>query len=378
MASRGFLLAAAGALGVGAQYQPNWASLDSRPLPSWYDEAKVGIFINMGVYSVPSFGTPNGGASGEWFWERLVTEKSKPYVDFVADTEAPGFTYPDYAPRFTAKFMNATQWAALFKAAGAKYVVQTTKHHDGWCNWPSATAYNWNSMDLGPQRDLVGEVADATRAAGMVFGVYHSLFEWYNPLYLADKATNFSTQSFVTGKTMPELYDIVAKYQPWLVWSDGDWEAPDSYWNSTAFLAWMANAGSPVKDTVVWNDRWGIGDRCVHGGFFTCTDRYLPSGKQGHKFENAFTLDRWSWGYRRNMVLADVLTADELVATVVQTVALGGNALVSFGPTLDGTIDAVFEDRLLSMGAWLAANGEGIYSTTPWRAQNDTSAAVWY
>jgi alpha-L-fucosidase len=112
-----------------ARAGPSASPLTLRVLPlphPVHPPLQVGIFINMGVYSVPSFGTPNGGASGEWFWERLVTEKSKPYVDFVADTEAPGFTYPDYAPRFTAKFMNATQWAALFKAAGAKYVVQTT------------------------------------------------------------------------------------------------------------------------------------------------------------------------------------------------------------------------------------------------------------
>jgi alpha-L-fucosidase len=117
--------------------------------------------------------------------------------------------------------------------------------------WPSPTSSSWNSVDLGPKRDIIGEIANATRAAGLTFGVYHSLFEWYNSLYLQDKALNWTTQDFVTMKTMPELYDLVEKYQPEVIWSDGDWEPDYHYWNSTGFLAWLANE-SPVKDTVVW------------------------------------------------------------------------------------------------------------------------------
>jgi alpha-L-fucosidase len=185
-----------------AQYAPTWESLDSRPLPAWYDQAKIGIFIHWGVFSVPSFGVPSGGASGEWFWKEL-SDGVPAYVDFVRASEAPSFQYMDYAARFDAIFFNATQWLELFRASGAKYIVPTSKHHEGFCNWPSATSFAWNSMDVGPHRDLIGELANATRAAGLHFGVYHSMFEWFNPLYLADKAANFTTNSFVVGKTLP-------------------------------------------------------------------------------------------------------------------------------------------------------------------------------
>ena len=312
---------------------------------------------------------------------KLSKDKDADVVAFVEATEGPNFNYPDYAARFDATFFNATQWLELCAASGAKYVVPTSKHHEGFCNWPSATAFNWNSFDVGPHRDIVGELANATREAGLHFGLYHSLFEWYNPLYDADRSSNWSTNNFVTGKTMPELYDLVERYRPEIIWSDGDWESDWKYWNSTAFLAWLAN-DSPVKDTVVWNDRWGGGaDSCLchHGAYYTCADRFLPSSLVGHAWENAFTLDTQSWGYRRNAVLGDYMTTAEVIATVVQTVAFGGNALINIGPAHDGSIDPIFVDRLTGLGVWLATNGEAIYATTPWSvAQNDTAASAFY
>jgi len=146
-------------------------------------------------------------------------------------------------------------------------------------------------------------------------------------------------------------------------------------------LAWLAN-DSPVRDTIVWNDRWGGGpDSCLchHGSYYTCADRFLPSSLVGHAWENAFTLDTQSWGYRRNAVLSDYMTTAQVVATVVQTVALGGNALINIGPAHDGSIDPIFADRLMGLGTWLGVNGEAIYASKPWSvAQNDTAAAAWY
>lgn len=135
---------------------------------------------------------------------------------------------------------------------------------------------------------------------------------------------------------------------------------------------------SPVKDTVVFNDRWGQGDTCHHGSYWTCADRYLPSKTQGRKWENAFTIDRDSWGYRRNGGYSDYLSVSEIVSTVVGTVSLGGNALINVGPSHDGTIDPIFVDRLLGLGAWLGVNGGAIYGTRPWRVQNETAAHTWY
>lgn len=352
-----------------AQYQPNWDSLDSRPLPSWYDQAKVGIFIHWGVFSVPSFGS-------EWFWNHWKDNDTK-YVDFMTKNYRPGFTYADFAPQFTAELWDPEHWADVFAKSGAKYVVLTSKHHEGYTLWPSKTSFSWNSMDVGPRRDLVGELAVAIRKhPELHFGLYHSLFEWYNPLYLNDAKENRT--EFVDYKTLPELYEIVNAYHPDVIWSDGDWGRSPDYWRSTDFLAWLYNE-SPVKDTVVTNDRWGIGTMCKHGGFLTCSDHYNPGVLQTRKWENAFTIDKNSWGLRREAVLADYHTINDIISELVRTVSCGGNVLINIGPAHDGTIRAVFEERLTQLGDWLAVNGEAIYDSSPWSVQNDSIASgVWY
>jgi alpha-L-fucosidase len=341
-------------------YDANWTSLDTRPLPSWYDDAKVGIFIVGGVFSVPSWGEEFGGASGEWFQDYWQLEKRQSYVDFMAQNYPPGFTYADFAASLKYDLFNATQWAELFVKSGAKYTVFLTKHHDGFTLWPSATSFNWNSQDVGPRRDVTGEITAATKAAGLHAGVYHSLFEWVNPLFLADQANNFTTRNFVK-KTMGELHDLVSRYEPDVIWSDGDWPAGDEYWQAPLeFLQWLVN-DSPVKDTVVFNDRWGKGDSCKHGSFYSCQDRYNPGKVQTHKWENAMTLDYHSWGYRRNARAGDYMPLDQLLEQLVSTVAFGGNILINVGPAVDGSIPVIMEERLVSLGAWLSVNGEGVY-----------------
>lgn len=131
------LMAAAGAAGAATRYNATWASLDTRPNPPWYDEAKVGIFIVGGVFSVPSWGLSKGGASGEWFeeeWQGSNGNKGDPaYAAFVAERYPPTWTYADFAPSLTYDLFNATAWAELFVESGAKYTVFLTKHHDGEC-----------------------------------------------------------------------------------------------------------------------------------------------------------------------------------------------------------------------------------------------------
>lgn len=362
---------------TGARYDPTWESLDTRPLPDWFDNAKVGVFIVGGVFSVPSWGDPaTGGASGEWFQDYWQVDKKTSYVDYMSANYPPGFTYADFAPMLKYDLFNATSWAELFVKAGAKYTAFLTKHHDGFTMWPSNTSFNWNSNDVGPHRDVTGELNAAVKAVGMHSGLYHSLFEWVNPLFLADQAANFTTRTFVP-KTMGELKDLVLRYEPDLLWSDGDWSAGDQYWNSPEFLAWLVN-DSPVKDTVCFNDRWGKGNTCKHGGYYTCQDRYNPGALQQKKWENAMTLDAHSWGYRRNAPASEYLSLEALLQQLVTTIAYGGNLLVNVGPALDGTIPVVMEERLLSMGAWLSVNGEGVYSTSPWRVQNETAVHAYY
>ncbi|XP_046582111.1 alpha-L-fucosidase-like [Haliotis rubra] len=354
------------------RYDPTWESLDSRPLPTWYDEAKIGVFVSWGVFSVPSFGN-------EWFWEGWQGDKNPKYVQYMQDNYKPDFTYAAFASDFTAEFYDAEAWAELFAASGAKYIVFITKHHGGFCNWATNVSFNWNSMMVGPKRDLVGEMSQALRSkTDLRLGLYHSLFEWFNPLYLQDKANNYTTTRFAKEKTIPELYELVNTYKPDIVWSDGDWEATDNYWGSREFLAWLYN-DSPVKEIVVTNDRWGDGDHCEHGGFLTCHDRYNPGVLQPRKWEDAMTIDKKSWGFRREAVLDDFLTMDEIIAVLAETVSCGGNLLINVGPTKYGMISPIYEERLRQMGEWLKLNGEAIYSSKPWVAQNDTvTPGVWY
>ncbi|KRT85036.1 hypothetical protein AMK59_2040, partial [Oryctes borbonicus] len=303
--------------------------------------------------------------------------KLSPFINFMETNYPPGFTYQDFAKDFTAEFYDPDYWAKIFKQSGAKYVVLTSKHHEGYTLWPSTYSFSWNAMDVGPHRDLLGELADAVRNQSLRMGFYHSLYEWFNPRYLSDKEANFSTSVFVQNKVMPELTELVNLYEPDVIWSDGDWEAEDSYWKSTEFLAWLYNE-SPVRDTVVVNDRWGSGITCKHGDFYTCRDRYNPGVLQPHKWENAMTVDKDSWGFRRNMNYDDILTSFELIKTMVETVSCGGNILINVGPTKEGTIQPIFQERLLDLGKWLQVNGEAIYESRPWTVQNDTVSPVWY
>lgn len=352
-------------------YPPSWDALDKRPLPMWYDAAKIGIFVVWGVYSVPS-------VYSEWFWYRWKHDQSKQYVDFMRRNYRPNFTYADFAPQLTAEFLDTDEWVKLFKYSGAQYVVFTTKHHDGFTNWPSNYSFNWNSKQVGPNRDIVGELVNSLRKYDMRVGLYHSLFEWFNPLYLQDKENNFKTQTFIKDKTLPELYELINKYKPDILWSDGDGEADSVYWNSTQFLSWLYSY-SPVKDEVVTNDRWGYDAMCKHGGFLTCQDRYNPGKLQNRKWENAMTIDKLSWGFRRNANLNEFLTIEDLITAIVQTISCGGNILINVAPSYDGTIQPLFQERLAQMGQWLNVNYEAIYGSFPWKFQNDThTPRVWF
>ncbi|XP_052781581.1 alpha-L-fucosidase-like [Mya arenaria] len=355
-----------------AKYDPTWKSIDSRPIPSWYDESKLGIFVHWGVFSVPSY-------SSEWFWENWQHQKLPGIEEFMRENYKPDFTYQDFAKDFSAEFFIADQWADIFNSSGARYLVFVSKHHEGYSNYASRYSFGWNSMDVGPKRDIIGELAESIKErTNMHFGLYHSQYEWFNPLFLKDKATNLTTDDFVKFKTLPEWYEITNRYLPEILWSDGDWEGTDEYWKAKEFIAWLYN-DSPVKDTIVINDRWGNGIGCKHGGFFTCGDRFNPGHLINHKWENAMTLDKYSWGYRRNARLSDYLTMDQLIETFVKTVSCGGNMLLNVGPRHDGIIDPLMQDKLAKLGQWLSVNGEAIFSTRPWTYQNDSiNGDVWY
>ncbi len=174
----------------------------------------------------------------------------------------PKHKYPDFAGQFKAELFDPQQWADVFVRSGAKYVVLTSKHHEGFCLWPSEQSWNWNAVDIGPHRDLAGDLTQAVKARGLHMGFYYSLYEWFNPLY------KNNLEKYVDDHMIPQMKDLVTRYQPDILWTDGEWDHPSEKWKSTAFLSWLYNE-SPVKDQVVVNDRWGKETRSVHGGIYT-------------------------------------------------------------------------------------------------------------
>ncbi len=359
------LLCGAASLAPSGQvvYQPTWESLDTRPNPGWFDEAKLGIFIHWGVYSVPAWGPK--GQYAEWYWHAMQNKSDETWK-FHVRTYGENFQYQDFAARFTAELFDPDHWADLFLRSGARYVVLTSKHHEGFCLWPNAQSWNWNSVDVGPHRDLVGDLTKAVRARGLKMGLYYSLYEWYNPLYRSDPGR------YVSEHMLPQLKDLVQRYHPSIVWSDGEWDHPSQVWRSREFLAWLFNE-SPCREEVVVNDRWGNDTRSRHGGFFTS-----EYGKH-HKMTELSAAHKWeedrgmgaSFGYNRNEDAGDYKKPDELIHLLIETVSKGGNLLLDIGPTADGRIPVIMQERLLQIGEWLEVSGEAIYGSRPWREPTD-------
>lgn len=271
------------------------------------------------------------------------------------------FEYADFAPLFKTEHYDPAQWADLFARAGARYVVPTAKHHDGFCIWPSADADRtwgrpWNSVSTGPGRDLLGELANACRQRNLKFGFYYSLYEWFNPLWMADRAR------YVDEHMIPQFKDVVSRYAPDLIFSDGEWDMPDKEWKSEELLAWVFNE-SPSRDGVVVNDRWGKDARHKHGTYFT-TEYGVGMKDATHPWEECRGIGR-SFGYNRAENIDGYANARELIYVLVDLVSRGGNFLLDIGPAADGRIPVIMQDRLLEIGRWLSVNGEAIYGTRP-------------
>ncbi|MFZ5496752.1 MAG: alpha-L-fucosidase [Verrucomicrobiota bacterium] len=344
-----------------APYEPRWASLDRRPMPAWFADAKFGIFIHWGVYSVPAWAPV--GEYAEWYWEgiRSSDPKKAAWRSQHEATCGAGFDYRDFAPQFRAGLFQPEQWADLFMRSGAKYVVLTSKHHDGFALWPSAEASRtwgrpWNAVETGPRRDLVGDLAAATRARGLTFGLYFSFYEWFNPLWLSDK------RRFVDEHMIPQFKDVVTRYRPSLIFNDGEWDLPSAGWRSEELLAWLFNE-SPVRAEVVVNDRWGRETRHKHGGYWT-TEYAAGLPDAAHAWEENRGMGH-SYGLNRAERAGDYKTARELILLLADTVSRGGNLLLDIGPAADGTIPPLMEERLREIGDWLRVNSEAIHGTRP-------------
>ncbi|MCD7973304.1 MAG: alpha-L-fucosidase [Candidatus Azobacteroides sp.] len=350
------------------RYEPVWESLDKRRTPEWFENAKFGIFIHWGLYSVPAWAPNEGGVYSkyaEWYWHRLNPE-DKDGVDFRTYHNrmyGPNFHYQDFVSGFKAEFFEPDKWVDIIRNAGARYVVLTSKHHEGFALWPSAQSVNWNSVDVGPHRDICKELMDAARKKDLKMGFYFSLYEWNHPLYKQN------VDQYVKEHMLPQLKDLTLRYGPEVIWADGEWEHPSRTWKSEEFLAWLYN-DSPVKETVVVNDRWGSETRSKYGSFYTTEyDLIYEDDSKDILFTHPWEECRGiagSFGYNRNENLEDYSSGKELIHILIDKVARGGNLLLNIGPTADGRIPVIMQQRLAEIGEWLSVNGEAIYDTRQW------------
>jgi alpha-L-fucosidase len=354
-----FLLASRpGAAVAQTTYEARWDSLDKRPCPEWFLDAKFGIFIHWGLYSVPSWGKV--GEYAEWYWNKMSDKKpGNPWWQYHTNMFGENFDYKSFAPLFRAQLYDANKWADIFARSGARYIVPTSKHHEGFCLWPSSEASKtwdrpWNAAVIGPKRDLMAELAEATRKRGLKFGFYYSLYEWFNPLWLSDR------KRYVDEHMFPQFKDVVTRYQPAIIFSDGEWDLHSKEWRSEELLAWLFNE-SPCREQVVINDRWGKDCRHKHGGYFT-TEYAAGMKDASHPWEESRGMG-FSYGYNRAERLDDYKPARELIFVLIDLVSRGGNLLLDIGPDGDGTIPVIMEQRLVEIGDWLKVNGEAIYGT---------------
>ncbi len=326
--------------------------LEDRPYPQWFSDAKLGIFIHWGLYSVPAYGEKE--SYGEWFLRGIQTGDSS-RTAFMKENYGNNFTYKDFAPLFKGELFDADQWAKLFKKAGAKYVVLVSKHHDGYALWPSKYSRNWNTMDIGPKRDIVGEVTNAVRKQGLKMGLYYSLPEWNNPLHRWYTDPNDSISTYVNDYMIPQFKELIMAYKPKVIFTDGEWYNTAEQWHAAELINWYYDTVGPEA---IVNNRWGSG---IDTGFLT------PEYSSGiQETERPWAEVRGigrSFGLNRNEDLDAYGTSKELIKRFVQTVANGGGMILNVGPAADGMIPLIQQERLIQLGNWLDINGEAIYGS---------------
>jgi alpha-L-fucosidase len=371
-------------------YRPDWATLIKYQQPQWYKDAKFGIFIHWGVYSVPA-------AENEWYPRNMYRPGEGAYRNFhehyatadLAEKDAKG--YKDLIPLFRAEHFDAAEWAHVFKESGAQYVVPVAEHHDGFSMYDSGLS-DWTVVKMGPKRDTLGELAKAIRSEGLHFGLSshraeHNFFydggrairsdvndQKYASLYgpahqwfeaggdahgLVDDWTYVSeawTRDWLARDT-----ELVEKYKPEVVYFDW-WIGQPNFRRAVAeFAAFYYNYAAAhdftgVIDFKDFSLNWKAGVRDFERGQ---QDHIVPD-----HWQTDTSISNASWGYIEHDTFK---TPEFLVHQLIDIVSKNGNLLLNFGPRSDGTIPDQVRATLLEMGAWLKVNGEAIYATTPWK-----------
>ena len=343
------------AINLSSQVLPTWESINQRGYPEWFSDAKLGIFIHWGVYSVPAFASKEGYA--EWYYRGLMTNDDR--RAFQERIYGKDFQYEDFVPMWKAELWDPNEWATLFKKSGAKYVLLVSKHHDGYCLWPSQYAPGWNSVETGPHRDICGELTEAVRKQGLKMGFYYSLPEWTSKIHTWYVDPDDNIAEYVDTHMIPQFKELVNAYKPSVLFTDGEWRNSAEQWHAPELISWYYNT---VGEEAIVNDRWGNGQQ--HGfrtpeysAGITLTDR---------PWAECRGLGR-SFGLNRNEPLENYMTSEELIRHFCVLVAAGGGMTLNVGPAADGKIPLLQQERLLDLGKWLNINGEAIYSTRPYK-----------
>ena len=393
-APRKALLERVDQLNQSGPYRPDWESLEQYQVPEWYKDAKFGIFIHWGVYSVPAFGS-------EWYPREMYQRGSREYTHHLQNYGPQDkFGYKDFIPNFKAEHFDPAAWAALFKEAGAKYVVPVAEHHDGFAMYDSDLS-DWTAAKMGPHRDVIGDLAKAVRAAGLHFGasshrVEHNFFlgvgreiasdvndpryaAFYGPAHhwLMGKSGTPVSNDFTyvssawTADWLARSTEIVEKYHPDIMYFDWWIGQPSVRSDLTRFASFYYNASLKYGD---------------HIGVINYKDYALPEKSAVLDLERGQLADirplYWqtdtsvsnqSWGFINN----DTFKSPQVVVhQLIDIVSKNGNLLLNIGPRSDGTIPDEVQSVLRRVGAWLSTNGEAIYGTRPWRIYGEGPTKV--
>ena len=358
-------------------HQPpvDWDRL-KRPVPSWFPDAKFGIFVHWGAYSVPAWAEPVGELGAvedqvwfrhnpyaEWYWNTIRLEDSPARMHHRETyDDAP---YDDFLDAWEAREFDPADWAKLFADAGAQYVIPTTKHHDGIALWDAPGTGTRNTVRRGPHRDLVSAIERAVHGAGLRFGAYYSGgLDWsvsHFPALDTHDALRLHRPRDAAYAAYAYLHvkDLIDRYRPDVLWNDIEWPDAGKHGTSLGLLELMEHYYHRVPDGVV-NDRWGD----THWDFKTSEYQFHLDSEQSAMWENCRGVGL-SFGYNQLESADHLLDGDGLIKQLVDVVSRGGNFLLNVGPTAEGLIPAGQRTPLEKLGAWMKLGGDGIYGTRP-------------
>tara|TARA_R110000851_G_scaffold118411_9_gene245853 strand:- start:286 stop:1779 length:1494 start_codon:yes stop_codon:yes gene_type:complete len=371
------------------KYEPNWESIKANYKdPAWFNNQKFGIFIHWGAYSVPAFGS-------EWYPRQMYMDtatfsaqlklgKKGPNATYLHHKKKWGdqkeFGYKDFIPMFKAEKFDAKTWIDLFKKSGAKYVIPVADHHDGFAMYKSNTT-RWNSYDMGPKRDVLGELFKEGRQQGLIMGASsHYAFNWsfYNKKDKFDTTDPEYADLYSTkGKNLEEpvsaefkqkwwdrTVDLIDNYQPDILWFDFYLDTPDFADLRPKLAAYYYNKGLEWGKEVVINDKNFDHEAFPEGTVIYDLERGKLPGIRKLPWQTDTSIGKNSWSHVTDW---DSKTANQLIDDLVDIVSKNGNLLLNVGPKADGTIPEDQKEILLQIGNWLAINGEAIYDTKYWR-----------